>query len=296
MLRGLIDLHVHTSPDTRPRRLDDLAQARLAHEVGAAGVLFKSHFEPTMHRAAAAQAQVPGLRLFGALVLNETVGGLNPAAVETAAQLGARVIWMPTLDAANHRRHAGGSGGIELMVDGRLHPAVGPILSIVARHNLALATGHLSPAEIAALVPKAFEAGVRRVVITHPEHSVVGLSIAAQTRLVAEFPVVFERCYAQPTPHGYVENFEANIAALRALGPGSSYLSTDCGQVENTPWDEAWRRIAARYAAAGFSPEAFIHLTQRMPAWIVGLTDECPGLHGPDASSTAAAANAVPVR
>jgi hypothetical protein len=294
MLRGLIDLHVHTSPDVRPRRLDDLAQARLARELGAAALLLKSHVVPTMDRARLTEQLVPGLRVFGALVLNETVGGLNPAAVEAAAALGARIIWMPTLDAANHRQHAGRRGGIELLAAGRLHPALGDILALVARHDLALATGHLSPREIEALVPAAFAAGVRRVVVTHPEHHVVGLSVAAQARLAAEFPLVFERCYAQPSPHGhYTDNLEANCAALRALGPGDTYLSTDCGQVENLPWDDAWRRTFAHFSAAGLAPEAFVHLTHDMPAWVVGLTDRRPEYRGPPAF--AAATTAAPV-
>lgn len=295
MLNGLIDLHVHTAPDVRPRRLDDVAQARLARSVGATGLLLKSHVVPTMDRARLTEQLVPGIRVFGALVLNETVGGLNPAAVQAAAALGARVIWLPTLDAANHRRRSGKAGGIAMLRDGRLDPALNEILTLVARHDLALATGHISPDEIHALVPAAFDAGVRRVVVTHPEHAIVSLSLKDQVRLAARHPVIFERCYAHPGPDGhYLENAAANLAAVRELGPDSTYLSTDCGQLENTSWDEAWLRTCRDFLAAGISPEAYRHMTQDIPAFVVGITDARPATFTAAANLRAAASTLHP--
>ena len=41
-----------------------------------------------------------------AIVLNSPVGGANPDAVEVAARLGGRVVWMPTVSAPNHKRGA----------------------------------------------------------------------------------------------------------------------------------------------------------------------------------------------
>ncbi len=43
----------------------------------------------------------PGIRAYGALTLNHSVGGLNPVAVEIAGRSGAKIVWMPTVDAAN---------------------------------------------------------------------------------------------------------------------------------------------------------------------------------------------------
>jgi hypothetical protein len=37
--------------------------------------------------------------VIGALTLSASVGGMNPLAVEIAAREGARILWMPTLDA-----------------------------------------------------------------------------------------------------------------------------------------------------------------------------------------------------
>ena len=113
LVRGAYHLHVHVEPDVMRRRVTDLQLARRCQDVGLAGFALKSHYVPTAERAAVlneALSEEIGhgeVRVLGALTLNASVGGLNPIAVEIAAREGARILWMPTLDAANHRaKHA----------------------------------------------------------------------------------------------------------------------------------------------------------------------------------------------
>ena len=42
------------------------------------------------------------VKLFSGIVLNNASGGINPHAVDHAIKLGAKIVWMPTLSAANH--------------------------------------------------------------------------------------------------------------------------------------------------------------------------------------------------
>lgn len=95
-LEGAVDLHVHSAPDVDRRRCDDLELAREAEAAGMGAVLIKSHQNSTVERAWLVGRCVPGIRVYGGLVLNETVGGLNVAAVRLAVRLGTRQIWMPT--------------------------------------------------------------------------------------------------------------------------------------------------------------------------------------------------------
>ena len=44
---------------------------------------------------------MPGIKAFGAITLNHSVGGLNPVAVELAGRSGCKIVWMPTVDAEN---------------------------------------------------------------------------------------------------------------------------------------------------------------------------------------------------
>ena len=107
LLRGAYDLHVHVEPDLATRRIDDLGLARRFSELGLAGFVLKSHYAPTAERAAVVRGAVPGVDALGAISLNNGVGGLNAQAVEIAARAGARVVWLPTVDAENEASEDG---------------------------------------------------------------------------------------------------------------------------------------------------------------------------------------------
>ena len=276
MLKGIIDLHVHTAPDVRPRRFTDSELAQLALYTGAEGIVLKGHHFPTVLRARVTQEQFPGIRVMGGIVLNESSGGLDPAIVAQACADGARIIWMPTLDAANHRQHEGKSGGIAVAPEGFLLPEVKAILSLVARHDIALATGHLSPVEIRLVAAAAFAAGVRRLIINHPEHRVTNLSIDDQRELSRELPVFFERCYAQPGNGRYDSNLEKNLAAIEALGPESTVLASDSGQMESVPWDVAWKETVSHLLTRGISPGAFNRMARTNPRFLCGIAETVP--------------------
>ena len=100
-IRGGYDVQVHVAPDVIERRIDDLDLAKefLAH--GLKGFVLKSHYFPTAERAKVVTKAVPGIAAYGAVTLNHAVGGLNPVAVELAGRSGCKIIWMPTVDAAN---------------------------------------------------------------------------------------------------------------------------------------------------------------------------------------------------
>src|SRR3989454_7803472 len=100
-LEGAYDLKVHVGPDVIARRIDDIDCAKefLAH--GMKGFVLKSHYIQTGERAQVVTKAVPGSKVFGAVTLNHSVGGLNPVAVEIAGRSGCKIVWMPTVDAQN---------------------------------------------------------------------------------------------------------------------------------------------------------------------------------------------------
>jgi hypothetical protein len=271
-LEGTVDLHIHAAPDLRPRLMDDI---ELAHEAAAAGmraVLLKSHHTLTADRAAIAEKHVGGLRVFGGLALNHAVGGLNPAAVEAALALGAREIWMPTLDAANHRRAKGGDdGGITILDEtGALLPVVFEILSLIAEQDVILGTGHLSVGEIQALVRAARKSGVKRIVITHPELPLVDMTVSVQQEL-AGADVFFERCLIVTTPGEGGVPLSAIAEAVHQVGPETTVMATDFGQAENPPPVKGMRRYVAEMMGLGFSQKEIDRMTRVNPTWLLGL-------------------------
>src|SRR5262245_10389581 len=109
LLAGTIDIHVHSDPDDRPRSIDAIDVAKLAHARGMRGIVLKNHYDPTSGLAYVVRKEVPGIEVFGGIDLNLTVGGMNPAAVEHMTRMSGgwgRFVWMSTFDAENQVRYS----------------------------------------------------------------------------------------------------------------------------------------------------------------------------------------------
>ncbi|HZB33786.1 MAG TPA: DUF6282 family protein [Streptosporangiaceae bacterium] len=276
LVSGGYDPHVHIAPDVMERRIDDLALARRFHERRLAGFVLKSHYVPTAERASVVKAAVPGVDAVGAITLNASVGGLNPIAVEIAAREGARWVWLPTVDCRNQREsHAADPPGAkppmwarlqrELHDEGIASPpidvvdaagevtgALRDVLRVVAKHDLVLATGHLSRDEIFAVVDAATAAGVRRVVVTHPEFTSQRISPADQRELAAR-GTYLERCFT--TAHTGKCTWDTVFDGVRAATPARSFFASDLGQPFNPPVEDGLALMADRFLAAGFTEE-----------------------------------------
>ena len=276
-LEGAIDLHVHAAPDVRTRKADMLEVARAAAAAGMRAVVFKSHHEHTAGHAFLVN-QVLGRPLaYGGVTLNRYVGGLNPEAVEAAAALGARIVWLPTFTAAHHLRVHGepADRGLTVLDDrGRLTLAAQDVLDTVAARGLALATGHLAPAESRVLVPEARRRGVRAVVITHPEAGFVGAPLALQLELAAVGGVFFERCRnctpglaGEPSAPDAVDRILRNI---RAVGVETTVLSTDFGQPENPFPVDGLRQYHRALLERGVTAADLDRMARLNPAEVLG--------------------------
>src|SRR5215470_9635285 len=108
-IQDAYDLQVHVAPDVIERRTDDIDLAKDFLALGLRGFVLKSHYVPTAERAKVVARAVPGIVSYGAITLNHSVGGLNPVALEIAGRSGNKIVWMPTVDAANET--AGRPGG-----------------------------------------------------------------------------------------------------------------------------------------------------------------------------------------
>lgn len=284
-LAGVIDTHVHTSPDAVPRLMSDVELAHAARDAGYRAIVLKSHHMMTADRALLVDSLVDGIDVFGGLALNpHACGGLNPLAVEVAARVGARVIWMPTFTSQSHVRHAGqhavgplsrlgqvaGSGVAVLDAAGQLRPETREVIDVIAKEDLTLATGHLSGSEIMRLAPQARERGVKRIVVTHPELPCVGLDHAAQRELAGLGGVWFERVYVMTLPP-FGGSLQDVAEAVEAVGTASTILATDLGQPENPPPVDGMRAYLAGMRALGFSAAEIRLMSTQTPARALGL-------------------------
>ncbi len=290
---GVVDTHYHVGPELVVRRYDVKTLADVAAPFGATLVL-KNHTYPTTPLASLARARFRA-NFFGGVVLNNYVGGLNPAAVESAVS-GNRtkvdeqtpdhapiVVWMPTVHSVSHiQTHGFGfdpawsgccSHGHEpeakeiapeepvVAFDDNLQPtnALLETLEAIAKHNCILASGHLAAMEVRQLVPLAIEIGIKRIILTHPHYPAVQLSDEDQRELAKFAEVYVEHCFAIHTQDGVA--LDAFADAIRATGPDKVLLSTDFGQVSSDPFPEGTIRYAAELGAKlnrYLSQEAFV--------------------------------------
>lgn len=279
-MRGVIDMHVHTSPDLRARTYDDFELCDAAARVGARAIVIKSHLGSTAERAVLANRYnrlvhgENGFTMFGSLTLNRCVGGINPVAVEHALKLGAKVIWLPTQSARRHLEMTGqaADGAVDVVREGRIVPELEDVLSLIREHGAVLGTGHIAPAEAFVVARAARRMGVEKIVVTHPEWWIVGMSVGDQLRLVREYGVVLERCFAQNMGGGrYKSNLPDNLAIIRAAGYQNVLVDTDGGQRENPNWEVAMRTYMQYLLDNGVGQEALCYMTHELPCRLLGI-------------------------
>jgi len=224
-------------------------------------------------------------------VLNNAVGGLNPIAVDIAGRLGNRVVWLPTVDSANELENVAGQldesklpywmgiaremralgiAGEWIEVtdsDGKVTEATRQCLELIGKHDMVLATGHIRPSAMPAVAKAAREAGVRRIVITHPEFPTTLLSIDQQKEL-QKYDVYFERCFT--TPQSGKIPWDHLYENVRQVGASTTILATDLGQANNPYVDEGLAEYIGRFLDAGFGESAVQQMVASNPEAVLG--------------------------
>lgn len=288
-IQGAYDLQVHVAPDVIERRTDDIDLAKDFLARGLRGFALKSHYIPTAERAQVVTKAVPGIEAYGAIALNHSVGGLNPVAIEIAGRSGNKIVWAPTVDAANETagRLDGGNeklpfwakiqreiaaAGITrppmtvLDAEGEISDETRQCLELIAKYNMILATGHLGRHEIFPLVKEARRLGVKRIVITHAEFPSQNLTGDEQAEL-ADIGAIIEHCFT--TYHTNKAPWEAVFANIRRTGVERTMLSTDLGQKTNPPVAEGFAMFAQRLLDAGFTVSEINRMAAGIPQSLI---------------------------
>jgi hypothetical protein len=136
-------------------------------------------------------------------------------------------------------------------------------LELIAKHEMVLATAHISPAEMAPVVKAAGECGVKRIVVTHPEFPTTCLSIDQQREL-QKLDVFFERCFT--TPYSGKISWDHVIHNIRTIGPSTTILATDLGQSHNPHVDEGLRLFIEKVLEAGISERDVERMVRENPS------------------------------
>ena len=282
---GVIDMHVHSHPDVFGRNMDDIDVAQLAKSKGMRGIVLKNHISETASRAALVMKVVPGIEVFGGIVLNKAVGGVNPDAVEWMHRVyGGRgkVVWLPTFESDKHVKTFSkpDARGLVVAPGGQVTPEMEAILKIIARENLLLATAHVHPEEVIAVVRRARDLGVKNILITHALTNVPGLSMA-QAKQVADMGAVIEVCFLQflagpNAPLAFLTHWTQinakNVAqAIKEIGAKSLVVSSDLGQSANMTHPDGIEAAIAAMKKEGISDADIDLMMRKNPARLLGL-------------------------
>ena len=277
-LTGIIDMHIHSAPDIRQRKLDDLQLMEAAVERGVRAIVIKSHMVPTADRATLVnkirQEKYPDsdFQMFGSLFMNLPVGGINPWAVEASIKLGAKEIFLPTMTAENHCRKENKEHFVSVVKDGKIVEPLKDVFQLVKDYDVALGTGHISPSEIFTVVEAARNAGVKKIIVTHPEFHIVGMSLEEEKRIVKDYDVLLEKVYAQPIGGGvYKKNLPDNVAHMKEIGCEHFIVSTDGGQMQNPEWYNTIAEYIDYLYDSGFSQEEIDVMTKKNPGRMLGI-------------------------
>ena len=282
---GVIDMHTHSHPDVFGRNIDDVDLATLAKARGMRGIVLKNHISETASRAALAMKAVPGIEVFGGIVLNNAVGGINPNAVEWMHRFyGSRgkVVWLPTFESDKHVKTFGKPTDVGIVVapGGQVTPQMEAVLKIIARENLLLATGHVHPEEVVAVVKRGRELGVKNIIVTHGLTNVPGLSMA-QAKEVVAMGAVIEVCFLQfqagpNAPLAFLVHWTQIGAkqvaqAIKEIGAQGLVVSSDLGQSTNMVHPDGIEAAIGAMKREGISDADIDIMMRKNPARLLGL-------------------------
>jgi hypothetical protein len=277
-LEGIIDLHAHVAPETAmlnfQRAFDAIEAAQLGSIYGMRGIVFKEHHTETAGWAYLVSRMVPDIELFGGIVLNRAVGGINPVAVEAMALSRGghgKVVYMPTID----------TNAVPVSRNGELLPEVHEVLQVMAEHDLSLSTGHITNEESLMLIRAAREAGVDKIYVQHPNHGGVRMSMETMKEMVragALIEIVLSGVGltgggpAEVDLENPVIDFgEQKLADMRELGPENIVLTSDLGQPGRVDYARSFQMALVALAEAGFTQAEIDVMTKQNPARFLGL-------------------------
>ncbi|RPA65447.1 hypothetical protein EF384_00140 [Aerococcus agrisoli] len=248
ILQGAYDVHVHAGPSSAKRFEDAYEMYQEASAAGYAGFVVKDHNVPALLGTAMINKHNPGpTRAYGALVLNNSVGGFNVFAVDTAFNYGAAMVYFPTVSSRMHleTRKEGFVGAAESALEeiplaytddkGEVVPEAVACLQYMADHDMVLGTGHGYPEEVDAVVKKALDLGVKRIVVTHP-HYQVDATIADMVKWADMGAYIEINACVFEGGHSVVENvipLQVAKDMIDAVGADRIIIDTDFGQKAN---------------------------------------------------------------
>jgi len=207
------------------------------------------------------------------VVLNHAVGGLNVEAVRACSKFGGKIVWLPSMDAAQQYRSVGKKGGIEVLTKkGEVLPELKEILGIIADEDMVFSTSHTSTYERFVLIDEARKIGVKKIHVDHPQLSNVRATVD-QLAEMAKKGAYISICYCSAIPNFLYEMIDPTevVEIIRKVGPEHCIGSTDVGQIGNPHPVDAMRLFFQALLLMGVSKQDIEIIFKKKPAELLAL-------------------------
>jgi hypothetical protein len=287
LLKGAIDMHAHTHPALFRRPIDDADLAGHAADFGMRGFVLKDHDSDTTGRAYHVGKLYSDLEVVGAVVLNRSVGGINPHVVQASLHYGAKVVWMPSNHSKWHaeffdtpdypqlgrpKTQLAGEGVTVFDDAGALKSEALTILDLIAEADACVATGHLSLDETRALLAAAKERGIEKFLVTHANWALTRYDLDVQRELIANGAYLEYVAVSCVSPIFWEQKPNELAAWIEALGGDRLILSSDLGQASAAPHPEGMRMLLTSLLDVGADYDELEKMTKANPATLLGLS------------------------
>lgn len=286
ILKGILDIHVHAGPSVANRQVDAADMLKEAVVAGYRGFMVKDHYFPSCMGVKMVQehCDAKGVEIYSSMCLNNSMGLFNLMALDAAINMGAKIIYFPTVSSKNHIDHHKGNfvGSGKMSVpetpvvyvdeNGVMDPAAVECLKLIAEKDVVLGTGHGTAWEIDHLVEKALEVGVKRILVNHPQFH-IGASYEQMTKW-AKLGAYIEMNVCVFTSGSKLGSLDDQVIAdmLKAVPLEQMILDSDMGQNGNgSPVEGMYRFIRLLMDKFGLSEEDINLIAKTNPAKLLGV-------------------------
>jgi hypothetical protein len=225
------------------------------------------------------------VKLFSGIALNNASGGINPHAVNHAINIGARIVWMPTLSAANHIEKLATEGKTfpktakkmlealplsALDANGRVSEDTRQVLDLIAEGDIILAGGHLPASELHMVFDEAKKRGVKKMLVNHPTY-IVGCT-DEDIRQMTRMGVYMEHSicmFVEGKSHKFGPDKLAHL--IEVAGVDKTILCSDLGLQGSPRPVEGYRQIVRQLLDLQFSENDIRTMTSRNAAGLLNM-------------------------
>ncbi len=292
LLEGFVDVHIHAGPSLMAREVDAWDMAKEAVRGKFSAIVIKDHHLPTIGATRIVRDHLGDghLKVFGSMVLNRSVGGLNAMAVEVAIGFGAKIIWMPTVSSKNHiemhriyaKKYPFPAMAKKLSVseepivcidsNSRLTSEVENVLQVISRYpDVVLATGHLSRQEVDAVVRRGVHLGVKRIMVDHPHFMVEATTEDIQAWHSLGAYIEFTAVASVPSSKFYCLPASKVAGVIKMLGPERLIISSDYGQLGNGSPIDGMCAFIELLLSEGVDKNSIAQILRKNSAELMGL-------------------------